>query len=196
MKLMRSIALAAVLLTPLVAISEDRFPEESPPPGSDYYSPFAVAVRAATQQFRSLATATAAGYVVQATGCVSGPDHGAMGIHYANPTIIGSGMLNLTQPALLIYEPEPNGSLELVGVEYVLPLGLWTNGDASKDPNTPPPQGAEMPYMDGQQMNYLPQPNRFGQGNSFYLHLWAWRYNPKGLFSDWNPNVTCAKVHH
>jgi hypothetical protein len=196
MKLLRSVALAAVLLTgPLMAVAEERSLEDYAPAGSDYYSPFAVAVRAATQQFRSLANATAAGYVVQATGCVSGPDHGAMGIHYANPAIIGSGQVNLTQPALLIYEPEANGSLELVGVEYVLPLPLWTNGDASKDPNTPPPQGAEMPYMDGQQMNYLPQPNRFGQGNSFYLHLWAWRYNPKGLFADWNPNVTCAKTH-
>jgi hypothetical protein len=51
------------------------------------YSPLAVAVRAATQQYRSLPAATAAGYVVQATPCVSDPDHGAMGIHYDNPTI-------------------------------------------------------------------------------------------------------------
>jgi hypothetical protein len=197
MKLLRSVALATVLLAgPLMAVADDRSSAENAPADSDYYSPFAVAVRAATQQYRSLSAATAAGYVVQATGCVSGPDHGAMGIHYANPTIIGSGTLNLTQPALLIYEPQANGSLELVGVEYVLPLGLWTNNDPSKDPNTPPPQGAEMPYMDGQQMNYMSQPNRYGQGNSFYLHLWAWRYNPKGLFSDWNPNVTCAKTHH
>jgi hypothetical protein len=196
MKSLHSVAVAALLLAgPLMTMAEDRASEEYAPTGSDYYSPFAVAVRAATQQYRSLSNATAAGYVVQATGCVSSPDQGAMGIHYANPAIIGSGTLNLTQPALLIYEPEANGSLELVGVEYVLPLGLWTNGDASKDPNTPPPQGAEMPYMDGQQMNYLAQPNRFGQGNSFYLHLWAWRYNPKGLFSDWNPNVSCARSH-
>jgi len=197
MKMLRSMTLAMlVLAAPLVAGAQEFQPERNAPADSDYYSPLASAVRAATQQYQRLSAATAAGYVVQATACVSGADHGAMGIHYANPTIIGSGVLDLTQPALLIYEPQSNGNLELVGVEYVLPLGLWTNGDASKDPNTPPPTGAAMPYMDGQQMNYLAQPNRFGQGNSFYLHLWAWRYNPKGLFSDWNPNVTCAKSHH
>ena len=196
MKTLRSIALATlVLMTPLVAGADEWSAERNAPGDSDYYSPLAAAVRSATQKYRSLAAATAAGYVVQATACVSGPDHGAMGIHYANPAIVGSGMLDLTQPALLIYEPESDGSLQLVGVEYVLPLGLWTNGDPSKDPINPPPQGAAMPNMDGQQMNYLPQPNRFGQGNSFYLHLWAWRYNPKGLFADWNPNVTCAKTH-
>ena len=82
MKLLHSVALVTVLLAgPLMAVADERSSDDNPPPGSDYYSPFAVAVRAATQQYRSLATATAAGYVVQATGCVSGPDHGAMGIH-------------------------------------------------------------------------------------------------------------------
>jgi hypothetical protein len=196
MNMVRSITLATLVLTaPLLARAEEFPAERNVPADSDYYSPLASAVRSATRQFQNLSAATAAGYVVQATACVSGPDHGAMGIHYANPAIVGSGTLDLTQPALLIYEPQSNGSLELVGVEYVLPLGLWTNGDSSRDPNTPPPQGAAMPNMDGQQMNYLPQPNRYGQGNSFYLHLWAWRYNPKGLFADWNPNVTCAKSH-
>lgn len=197
MKMLRSITLVALALTaPLGAGAQELLQAQTAPRDSDYYSPLANAVRSATRQFQRISAATAAGYVVPATACVSGPDHGAMGIHYANPAIIGSGALDLTQPAILIYEPQSDGSLELVGVEYVLPLGLWTNGDSSKDPNTPPPTGAEMPYMDGQQMNYLAQPNRYGQGNSFYLHLWAWRYNPKGLFSDWNPNVTCTKAHH
>jgi hypothetical protein len=197
MKMLRSIAFAGLVLgAPLFASAEDFPAEKNAPAESDYYSPLASAVRAATQRYQKISAATAAGYVVPATACVSGSDHGAMGIHYANPAIIGSGVLDLTQPAILIYEPQSDGSLQLVGVEYVLPLGLWTNGDASRDPNTPPPQGAAMPYMDGQQMNYLEQPNRYGQGNSFYLHLWAWRYNPKGLFSDWNPNVTCTKPRH
>jgi hypothetical protein len=187
-------SLAAGTQAPLWAAGpDDHSPPLNAPPDSDYYSPLAVTVRAATARFRNINVATAAGYVVPATACVSGPDHGAMGVHYANPAIIGSGALDLTQPAILIYEPQSDGTMQLVGVEYVLPLGLWTGNDPNKDPNTPPPQGATMPYMNGQQMNYQAQPNRYGQGNSFYLHLWAWRYNPKGLLSDWNPNVTCTK---
>ncbi|HEY4339217.1 MAG TPA: hypothetical protein VGM97_04675 [Steroidobacteraceae bacterium] len=197
MKMLRSFTLATLVLTaPLVGAADEFQFERNAPADSDYYSPLASAVRAATQQYQRISVATAAGYVVPATACVSGPDHGAMGIHYANPAVIGSGTLDLRQPAILIYEPQSDGTMQLVGVEYVLPLGLWTNGDSSKDPNTPPPPGAAMPNMDGQQMNYQPQPNRYGQGNSFYLHLWAWRYNPKGLFSDWNPNVTCTKPRH
>ncbi len=196
MRMLRSMTLATlVLAAPLVAGAEEFSPERDAPADSDYYSPLASAVRAATQRYQKLSAATAAGYVVPATACVSGPDHGAMGIHYANPAIIGSGVLDLTQPAVLIYEPQSDGTLQLVGVEYVLPLGLWINGTSDRDPNNPPDAGAVMPYMDGQQMNYQPQPNRFGVANSFYLHLWAWRYNPKGLFSDWNPNVTCTKPH-
>lgn len=183
---------------PLAASAQDHMAmagdHSMPPAGSDYYSPLAMKVRAATEKFRDLATAKAAGYFVPATTCVSGPDHGAMGVHYANPAIINSGALDLTQPAILIYEPQSNGSMQLVGVEYVLPLALWTaTAAAPNDPANPPPQGANVPSMDGQQLNYQPQPNRYGQGNSFYLHLWAWRFNPLGLFSDWNPNVTCSR---
>jgi hypothetical protein len=27
---------------------------------------------------------------------------------------------------------------------------------------------------------------------AFYeLHVWAWKNNPSGMFTDWNPNVSC-----
>jgi hypothetical protein len=25
----------------------------------------------------------------------------------------------------------------------------------------------------------------------WYLHAWAWKPNPSGLFADWNPTVHC-----
>lgn len=79
-------------------------------------------------------------------------------------------------------------------VEYVLPLEAWiAKNPANNDPANPPPQGAAVPSVDGHLMNYQAQPNRYGVGNSFYLHIWAWRYNPDGLFSDWNRTVSCAK---
>src|SRR5580698_2678496 len=46
-------------------------------------------VRVATQQFINVNNAVAAGYG-PAFGCVSGPDHGAMGIHYVNGTLVRS----------------------------------------------------------------------------------------------------------
>ncbi len=45
--------------------------------------PLPDAVRQATERFRLVSEAVAAGYV-QFQGCVSGPDRGAMGVHYAN----------------------------------------------------------------------------------------------------------------
>src|SRR5213076_3351498 len=45
-------------------------------------------VRDATRQFINVNAATAAGYQ-PFLGCVSGPDHGAMGYHYVNGTLVG-----------------------------------------------------------------------------------------------------------
>lgn len=45
-------------------------------------------VRDATRQFINVNGATAAGYQ-PFLGCVSGPDHGAMGVHYVNGALAG-----------------------------------------------------------------------------------------------------------
>jgi hypothetical protein len=45
----------------------------------------------------------------------------------------------------------------------------------------------------GQLFHYAPSPNRYG-GTPFYeLHVWAMKQNPRGVFADWNPNVSCAE---
>ena len=204
MKMLHPPALVALALTmPLLANADEHLPLPNKA-GSDYDSALAVAVRNATSSFQhaSVRQLTAAGYV-QATPCVSGPDEGAMGVHWINFMNLGQfnslGQLDLTKPPVLIFEPQSDGSQQLVGVEYVLPLPIWqgANPGAPADPYNPPPGGASLtPSVDGQLMNFQPVPNRFGQGDSFYLHLWAWRPNPKGLFSDWNPNVTCANQPH
>src|SRR5882724_6467049 len=49
-------------------------------------------VRDATKQFVDVNAATAAGYQ-PFLGCVSGPDHGAMGNHYVNGPLVGDGLL-------------------------------------------------------------------------------------------------------
>src|SRR5262245_37126112 len=74
-------------------------------------------VRDATRQFADVNAATAAGYG-PFLGCVSGPDHGAMGIHYVNLSLYGDGQIDGMHPEALIYEPK--GDLRhLVGVEFL-----------------------------------------------------------------------------
>jgi hypothetical protein len=134
-------------------------------------------VRSATVQYQSVGTATAAGYG-PFLGCVSGSDHGAMGIHYVNPNLL-NGTLDPTKPQALIYEPS-NGQLTLVGVEFIVDAATWLKNNASP------------PVLDGQTFLYVDSPNRYNIPPFFELHVWAWRSNPKGSFMDWNDNVSCA----
>ena len=67
---------------------------------------------------KDISAAEAAGYGLF-HGCVSGPQQGAMGIHYANGALVGDGAIDAQQPEALIYE-DHNGQLRLVGVEYVV----------------------------------------------------------------------------
>jgi len=76
------------------------------------------AVREATRQFIDVNAATAAGYG-PFLGCISGPDHGAMGVHYINGPLVMDGLLDASHPEALIYEPS-NGKLRLVGVEFIV----------------------------------------------------------------------------
>ena len=72
-------------------------------------------VRVYTQQFTNVNAATAANYQ-PLFGCVTGPDQGAMGVHYINLTLYADGLIDSSKPEALIYEPS-NGALRLVGVD-------------------------------------------------------------------------------
>lgn len=135
-------------------------------------------VREATKQFIDVNAAVAAGYG-PFLGCVSGPDHGAMGIHYLNGTLVGDGEIDASHPEALIYEPEPNGDLRLVGVEYIVIASQWLANHS-----TPP-------VLEGQSFQFVDSPNRYGVPAIFELHVWAWRDNPNGAFVDWNNHVSC-----
>jgi hypothetical protein len=136
-------------------------------------------VRAGTKQFIDVNNATAAGYG-PFLGCVAGTDHGAMGVHYVNGTLLGNLTLDPSQPQALIYEPF-HGKMTLVGVEFILDSASWL----AANNNTPP-------VLDGQVFNFVGAPNRFNIPSFFELHVWAWRGNPQGAFVDWNNDVTCA----
>jgi hypothetical protein len=135
-------------------------------------------VRNATSQFINVNNATAAGYG-PAFGCVTGPDHGAMGIHYVNGALVGDGEIQLEKPEALIYEPAGNAR-RLVGVEYIVDAATWL----ANNNNTPP-------SLEGQDFQFVAAPNRFNLNSFFELHVWAWRDNPQGAFVDWNNKVSC-----
>jgi hypothetical protein len=134
-------------------------------------------VRDATKQFANVNVATAAGYQ-PFLGCVSGPDHGAMGNHYVNGALVGDGVLDASRPEVLIYEASGNG-LQLVGVEFVVLADAWLASHTSP------------PVLEGQSFQFVPSPNRYGLPAHFELHVWAWRDNPEGAFVDWNNKVSC-----
>jgi hypothetical protein len=134
-------------------------------------------VRTSTSQYQDVSNATVAGYG-PFLGCVSGSDHGAMGIHYVNPTLL-NGTLDPTHPQALIYEPS-NGQLSLVGVEFIVDAATWLKNNAGS------------PVLEGQTFQFVDSPNRYNIPSFFELHVWAWRANPMGSFMDWNDNVTCT----
>ena len=129
-----------------------------------------LSARQATEAYVNIAAAEADGYE-PITDCMADAEQGSMGTHYAKASLLEDPALDVTQPEVLMYEPLPDGGMELIGVEYLVPAPLWTE-DAP-------------PVLLGQEFEYLEDLDLYA------LHLWARRNNPNGLYADWNPNVSC-----
>jgi hypothetical protein len=148
---------------------------------SDHRSPssdFIDTVREATARFKDVEQAKAAGYELM-FGCVSGPDWGAMGLHYVNLGLVGDGVLDPRRPEIVIYEPLPNGRLRLTGADFLVFRDAWH----ATNPATP--------ELGGQLLHLFESPNRFGLPDFYTLHVWAWKDNPAGTFSNWHAKVSC-----
>jgi len=137
-------------------------------------------VRDATRRFRSIEQARAEGYQLL-FGCVSGPDDGAMGLHYVNLGLVADGILDPKRPEIVIYEPLPNGGRKLIGADFLVFSETW---HAS---NTATPQ------VMGQLMHLIESPNRYGLPAFYTLHVWAWKTNPTGAFVNWHTDVSCEQ---
>jgi hypothetical protein len=136
-------------------------------------------VRRGTGRFREISIARAEGWL-PGTQCVSGPEAGAMGVHYVNGEVLGKNILDPSNPTALIYEPQPNGAQRLVGVEFIVLADAWSAAN-----------GSAAPKLEGNLFNYVGAPNRYGLPAFYELHVWAWENNPHGSFADWNTQVTC-----
>lgn len=124
-----------------------------------------------TTQFLAFDRAEAAGFS-RLTPCDTDPQLGGQGYHYARTDRI-DGSVSLLEPEILMYEPRPDGSMRLVGVEYIIPYAVR-------------PRTAEPPMLLGQRFHQI---DRY---EVWALHVWLYQFNPSGLFANWNPLVTCA----
>jgi hypothetical protein len=162
-------------------------------------------VRAATERFRDVNVALAEGYIEDPSGmCVSAEmegrpaEEGAMGLHYfrpdllgltgpPNPLVDGTGTYtDFRQPAILIYEPQEDGSLELVAVENLVFAAAWRAAG-----NTEPPSfhGVAYDHMVNDPTTAVDEAHGFEE--HYDRHVWIYRDNPNGVFAVMNPNVTC-----
>jgi hypothetical protein len=107
-------------------------------------------VRDATLPFVDVNAATAANYQ-PFLGCVTGPDHGAMGVHYVNGDLVGDGEIDASHPEALIYEPS-GGAMRLVGVEFIVDAATWMAHHDSP------------PVLEGQNISIREQPEPFRLG--------------------------------
>ena len=130
-------------------------------------------VRAATEAFKNIDAAVAAGFPRVVSGCLANEAAGGMGHHHSNRERMDA-TVEVEKPEILLYSFHPDGSYVLNGVEYIVPFRAW-------------PQDSVPPRVMGRDM--IPsEPLRL-----WYLHAWIWTPNAQGLFSDWNPVVSCKK---
>ena len=135
------------------------------------------ASRAAAEIYYRLEDALAAGYE-PLFDCTDAGAEGAMGQHYINKAYAMDGMLDVSQPDVLMYEPQPDGSMHLVALEYVVFQSQW--------------KGEQAPVMLAQQMQLKHKVGKHKVDPFYELHVWHWRDNPSGMIADYNPSVACS----
>lgn len=164
------------------------------------------AVRANAERFRDVNVALAEGFIADPSGmCVTAAmegqpaEKGAMGIHYfrpdmlgltgpPNPRVDGTGThTDFNQPAVLIYEPQADGSLELVAVENLVFQKAWAEAGHSS-----PPTFHGVTYKSMVDDPATAPDEAHGFEPHFEHHVWLFRDNPSGVFEPFNPDVTCA----
>jgi hypothetical protein len=165
-------------------------------------------VRQATERFQDVRVALAEGYIrdpsemCETAEMMGSPASlGAMGVHYfrpdllgitapPNPRVDGTGThTDFRNPAILIYEPQADGSMQLVAVENLVFAAAWHAAG-----HTEPPTFHGVPYdsMRDDPATSVDEAHMFAP--HYDRHVWIYRANPNGVFTPLNPAVSCA--HH
>jgi hypothetical protein len=137
------------------------------------------AVRAAVAKYHDYANAVADGYSLAGEPCVSSPD-GAMGVHAANQGLIRAGVLDPLRPNVLLYMPRKDGSLDLIGVEY-----MRVDADQNLDTD------GDRPFLFGHAFQGPMLGHNPTMPIHYDLHVWVVDNNPSGTFAQFNPDFHC-----
>lgn len=188
-----------------VAESSDAEPTVATP--NDRETAEIARLAAMAEKYEDVNVALAEGYVPDPSGmCIDAaaegqdPELGGMGIHYFRPDLLGltateprvdgtGTHTDFDEPGILIYEPQPDGSLELVATENLVWVEAWEAAG-----NTAPPSflGQEYVHMIDDPATEADEAHGFEP--HYELHAWIVRENPGGTFTPFNPAVTCE--HH
>jgi|GEM_PF-521984 len=131
------------------------------------------ALQLVVMPFFNYDVAVSAGWDTILGECVESP-MGGMGYHVHNMDQLANGQLNLLRPEVVLFSPTEDGSMEFVGVEYIIPGELW--------------ESDEPPQFLGRSLHFNPNVGPFG---IWALHVWVGKHNPDGIFADFNPDVSC-----
>jgi hypothetical protein len=96
---------------------------------------------------------------------------------------------NFLKPSILIYEPQPDGSLALVAVENLVFAKAWKEAGHDVPPSfhgITYDSMADDPATPADEAHFL-EPH-------YDRHVWIYRENPNRVFAPFNPAVTCE--HH
>ncbi len=165
------------------------------------------ALRAAVEKYKDVNVALAEGFIPDPSGhCVSAAheglpaEWGAMGIHYLRPDLLGlvegtervdgtGTHTDFMQPAVLLYEPQADGSLVLVAIENLVFEKAWMEAG-----NGGPPMmnGRHWDHMSDDPATASDEAHGFMP--HYDQHVWLFRENPSGDLMPFNPAVTCD--HH
>lgn len=163
-------------------------------------------VRALTDKYQDVNVALSEGFIrdpgnMCETAEMMGraPELGAMGIHFfrpdmlgisapPNPRVDGNGThTDFRKPAILIYEPQADGSLKLVAVENLVFAKAWHEAGNKKPPSF---HGVDYDSMKDDPATAIDEAHMFEP--HYDRHVWLHRENPNGVFAQFNPNVSCA----
>ncbi len=160
-------------------------------------------LRLSLDKYQDVNVALADGYITPDNHCVSAAGEGlpaelgAMGIHYIHPGLLqitgtdprvdGTGIhTDWSRPSVLIYEPQADGTLLLVGTENLVFEEAWKAAG-----NTEPP------VLNGRTWDHMANdPATTGDEAHGFMphwdqHVWLWRENPAGTLMPFNASVTC-----
>ena len=164
------------------------------------------AVRIVAEKYRDVIVAKREGYTTD-NKCTTAEmlgfpaEMGAMGLHYVRrdllglppkPALPGSGRVHgtgthsdFTKPAMLVYEPQQDGSLKLVAVENLVFASAWQAAGKKG-----PPTFHGQPYVLLTDKPETRVDEAHGWAPHYELHVWL-DENPNGIFAEFSPQVSC-----